>query len=98
MNLNEYLLICLAEEGAEVSQAASKVLRFGDQDKRNNESLTNIEELFLEVIDVWATLEVLLGKENIALDPKVKELIDAKKLKISQYVKISSDLGRLQAK
>lgn len=61
MNKIEYLLTCISEEGGEITQAASKCIRFGlDSPSRiSKESMTNLQQLITEVNDVIAIISML---------------------------------------
>ncbi len=61
MNEREYLLTCLAEEAAEVAQAASKVIRFGP-DERNNKPRTAAEHLAYEISEMIEVAKMLVER------------------------------------
>ena len=78
----QYLLDKLQEEAAEVIQAVSKIRRFGPDNKRDQNSKTNIQELVSEIEDTLAVIGALeysglfnltLSHESIA--NKLKQLI-----------------------
>ena len=58
MNREQYLLLLLMEEAAEVSQAASKCIRFTGA--HNHQGVSNIDKLSSEIVDFIAVLEMLL--------------------------------------
>ena len=62
MTLNEHLLMCLAEEGSEVTQAVSKSLRFGLEDRNVLDPLgpNNRERLVLELNDLLGVAALLV--------------------------------------
>ena len=60
------LLICLIEECAEVTQAATKALRFGLHDTEPMGEYNNMQVLSQEIGDLLGTLDAL--KEYIKLD------------------------------
>mgnify|MGYP001586058321 CR=1 FL=1 len=61
MNAREHLLVCLAEEAAEVVQAVTKALRFGLHDSYPGYAggLTNEEAVYAELNDLLAVVEML---------------------------------------
>jgi len=93
MNKREYLLICLAEELAEVQQCIGKCLRFTTDNKFEEYKTTNFEELILEMNDVYAITE-LLEDHGLTIDV-IDERIDGKKERTEKYMKISEQLKTL---
>lgn len=94
MTKQEHLLVILAEECAEVSQRATKALRFGLTDTRGsepNQPYTNQERLFMEINDLLAILDLLF--EDIEYSSEVMK--NHKKQKIEKYLKLSEELGLL---
>lgn len=63
MNITEHLLVCLAEEGSEVTKDATKSLRFGLQDRNvlDPAGPTNVERLVAELNDLLAVADMLAG-------------------------------------
>jgi len=59
MTLEEYLLVCLAEEASEVAHATCKCLRFKPNEAWPGKNGTNLELLIREVNDLMAILEML---------------------------------------
>ena len=95
MTEKEHLLVLLIEECAEVSQRATKILRFGFNDPAGTEPdqpYTNEERLVQEVNDLEAVLDLLFKNK-----PFYKSLIhqNRKKEKIQKYTKLSKKLGLL---
>jgi len=94
MTKQEHLLVMLAEECAEVSQRATKALRFGLTDIKGsepNQPYTNQERLFMEINDLLAVLDLLF--EDIEYSSEVMK--NYKKEKIIKYLKLSEELGLL---
>lgn len=95
MNRLQYLLIKLAEEGAEVSQIALKTAQFGLYEQHPNLEETNLERIQKELNDLFGIVEMLNTEfgcnlfENSIL---VKEKIH----KVNHYAKYSEELGLLQ--
>jgi hypothetical protein len=95
MTKEEHLLTILMEECAEVSQRASKALRFGLTDPAGtepNQPYTNKDRLLMEINDLYAVIDMVFGKERSYLSPM---LIQDKKEKVEKYLKLSKKLGLL---
>ena len=60
MNVPEHLLVCLAEEGAEVSQICAKALRFGldEVNVMNPKGPSNRERIVAELNDLMAVAKL----------------------------------------
>lgn len=93
MNKRQYLLTCLAEECAEVIQCASKINRFGLDDKQPNQEIDNKTRLTDESNDLVAIFDLLFEEEIIGAFDDVK--IQAKKDKVEKYMKYSEEQGCL---
>lgn len=89
MNTQDYLLICLTEECAEIAQRATKALRFGLDEIQPGQTLNNKERLIQEIADLFGVIEKL----ELEI-PKDKVL--AKQIKIEKFMKYSKQIGRLQ--
>jgi hypothetical protein len=88
----DYLIICLAEECAEVAQRCSKMLRFGKDNVQEGQFLTNAERLIYEYNDLRAVVEMLEELKTIELDEETCRLqIEAKKAKINSFYAESTD-------
>jgi len=61
MNREEYLLDCLSEECAELSQVASKSMRFGLENivPKSEEKKHNSDDLITEYLQIVAVVEML---------------------------------------
>ena len=95
MTEREHLLVLLIEECAEVSQRATKVLRFGFDDPAGtepNQPYTNEKRLIDEVNDLEAVLELLFKDKPFYKSPIHQK---RKKDKIEKYSKLSKELGLL---
>ncbi len=95
MNLKEYILTCIGEEGAEIAQASSKCLRFGMVDFHpQNGMQPNGDRLIQEVNDLIAMVEVL-GENGFMDTSKLNawEVKLAKKEKFYKYLGYSKDIG-----
>lgn len=65
---DQYLLICLMEECDEVSQRASKALRFGLDEVQPGQPLSNAERIDVELTDL-VTIADELRKRGILTKP-----------------------------
>lgn len=81
LDYKTYLLICLAEECAEVTQLASKCIRFGTENIAPGQTVVNRNRLAGELNDLLGVLEAL-EQEGVKLDVPNKEAIAAKVDKI----------------
>jgi NTP pyrophosphatase (non-canonical NTP hydrolase) len=91
-SVNDYLLCCLSEEAAEISQIVAKIQRFGRGSVWEGKS--GAERLKGEINDLLGVLELLA--ETRAFDVSAdRVLIDTKKAKVKKYMKVSQDLGLL---
>lgn len=95
MDRVEHLLILLMEEAAEISQRASKALRFGLDETQPDQELTNEERIVQEVTDLTAVIE-LLKTEGVDLSCHDLAAIDFKKEKIERYLNYSVKCGTLK--
>ncbi len=99
MNTQEYLLVCLMEEAAEIQKAASKCLRFGFDSVGPNETQSNVVHLIDEINDLHGVVACLAAAE---LHPLLNDNIisvdkmEAKAKKLDQYVCYSYDTGCLK--
>jgi hypothetical protein len=76
------LLVCLAEECAEIGQAACKALRFGLRDEYRGEGLWPEKDIAAELDDLRAIVELLEAEGlGLASDPA---RIAAKKTKLAK--------------
>lgn len=86
MNHKEHLLTCLAEECAELSQAATKALRFGVDDMGPGEVRTNGENIQHEFNDVLAIIEMLAEQDVVPLGDSRPVILQKKKDKVTRYM------------
>lgn len=93
MKRHEHLLIILAEECAEVQQAATKALRFGLHEQRDLPT-SNYDRLRAELNDIWAVVEMVEHACDVSLE-KQYDAIKAKQEKVEKYLKYSYELGTL---
>jgi hypothetical protein len=97
MTKREYLLICLMEEAAEVAQAASKCIRFGDDGTWPGYDGSCIVRLARELIDFMVVSE--MASSTIAPldlpDPELMARVKAKHEKLEAMMQRARELGIL---
>lgn len=97
MTLTEHLLVRIAEEGAEVTQRATKALVFGLNEVQEGQDLNNLERLIYEFNDLVAIMKILMVNqghtENKIFDAEAQL---AKSLKLSYWLEYSKKMGTLQ--
>lgn len=87
MNSEQEIMLIAQEECAEVTQAISKVFRFGFDSEYNGR--TNKERLTEEVGDLLCMIELMMSKNII----DSMEVLDAKKSKYEKLTKWSNING-----
>lgn len=103
MNAKQYLLVCLAEECAEVSQEVGKALRFGiehDWPGDKNQG-TNAQRIEKELTDLFAVFEMLVAEGvfppvHCGLRGFSASAIEAKKEKVRQFMHYAREKGTLE--
>lgn len=93
MNRTEHLLMCLAEECAEVQQAIAKALRFGLADGYPDTDRTNVDDITAGVEDVFALVE-MLQDENV-LPALQRIFIEPKKEWVKRFIEYEEQRGTL---
>lgn len=93
MTKPEHLLSITTEECAEVSQRATKALRFGLNETQTGQDRTNARRLRYEFSDLLGVYE-LMEEEGMVTWPIRKE-INAKKTKVRKFLKYSKKIGSL---
>lgn len=98
----EYLLVCLAEEAAEVQHRVMKALRFGIDEVQEGQSLTNLERIAEEVRDFnfisnSLLMQTYLEDKPFSLTPIGREA-GQKDIKFKKYKELAVRLGRLKKK
>jgi hypothetical protein len=82
----EYLLMCLAEECAEVTQIASKTFRFGQHDTQPGRSDYNCTRLAYEIGDVLGIVD-MLRECGIVIDEEIiAEARASKKRRLMEFI------------
>jgi hypothetical protein len=95
MNRKEHLLTILSEEGAEVSQMVSKILRFGINDVMPGQFLSNEERLIEEFNDLVGAMEKLYDDGIIKRPVHNRQMVEDKKTRIERFLKYSQKVGTL---
>ena len=92
MTETEHLLVCLAEECAEIQQAVGKALRFGLQDSYKDS--TPAEDIARECCDLIAVLEMLEELGAIKKSRTIRD-IEFKMCRVRHYMDYARDRGTL---
>lgn len=97
MKLDQFLLVKLGEECAEVAQRAAKQIQFGKDEVQRGHRKTNARRLRDEINDFMAVVLLLMDRRQLPYDsePELARAIEAKKAKIKKYARYSRKLGRL---
>ena len=96
MNRTEHLLVCLAEECAEVQQAVSKALRFGLGDGYPGSGSTNAQDIARELMDLHAVMEMLVVAGLIVIPSDMFEKTCEKKARVMEYMDYAEERGTLK--
>jgi hypothetical protein len=83
----------LAEECAEVIQATTKFLRFGQMDMKPGTNCTNARKLYDELCDLETIVKMLKDAQAIGGVPKPTM---AKENKVLDHIVIARKLGTIQ--
>ena len=97
MNNTEHLLVCLAEEGNEIAIDAAKALRFGlrDVNVKKPNGPTNIERIIVELNDLMAVVELLVGHGVLPDNWESTRLKNEKKKRLEGFMHYARERGRL---
>ncbi|HML33827.1 hypothetical protein [Sporomusa sphaeroides] len=93
MTETEHLLVCLAEECAEIQQAVTKALRFGLQD--NYKDSTPAQDIARELCDLIAVVE-LLEEAGVIKKTGTIDAIERKKARVWHYMEYARARGTLE--
>lgn len=98
MNKEQMLLTLLSEECAEVSQLASKSIRFGLDSCDPTTGKSNIDALHQELIDIISVVQYLNYEYNFNFDFDNIDwkAVSEKKERIDKYMTYSVNLGRVE--
>lgn len=91
----QYLLICLAEECAEVQHRITKALRFGFDEVEPGQSLNNSERLIDEVTDLVAVLDMINESTDLPILYRDEYKISSKQTKVGKFMRYSILQGTL---
>lgn len=89
MTKEEHLLVCLAEECAEIQKEVSKALRFGLENSHPKYPGTPRERIEYEMNDLLGVIEFLA--ENGLHFAQYPNRIEAKKLKLQKYIQYAEE-------
>ena len=97
----QYLLVCLAEESAEVAQRATKALRFGLDEAQPGQSLSNAEHILEELEDLQIIVDMLreegaLSERQPALSEIYSSLLKRKRAKVLKYMDYAVQCGTVE--
>lgn len=96
LNNEEHLLICLAEECAEVQHRITKILRFGLHEVQPGQPLDNEQRLIYELRDMFGVLE-LLHENGIPVMRGNWDMVLEKKAKVLKFMAYAQEQGTLQS-
>ena len=93
MNYQQYLLVKLAEETAEVAQMAIKCSLFGydSVDPREDTGETNALKLFKELLDFSAVMTELAPVDDKFEEINPEDYIEMKRLKLKHYYDVAQN-------
>ena len=94
MNHKEYLLVQAASECNEVAHRITKALHFGLDEVQPGQPLTNAERIAGELLDLFATLE-MLEDEGMISNPCDPGAVRAKKEKVRKFMAYAQECGTL---
>lgn len=92
MNLQEYLLVSLAEECAEVAQRATKALRFGINEIQPGQPYPNGMRLMDELDDLLLIVKMLQDDGHL---PTSSSDIESKRQKVFRFMDFAEECGKL---
>ena len=98
MTRTEHLLVCLAEEAAEIQQAVAKALRFGLGDGYPNTKRTNARDIMLEFYDLGAIIWMLQQTDDpLPTDIDQRKHWIAKREKVEKYLEYAKSQGTVES-
>lgn len=95
MTREQYLLVCLAEECAEVTQRATKALRFGLEEVQKGQDEDNGERLAYELVDLITVAELLVQDGSIPPIDMVR-MQQEKLVKLKKYMEYAKEKGTVE--
>lgn len=94
MTTKELLLIQLAEECGEITQVVSKIFRFGMDENRDGQTLSNKQRLVQEIVDLHVIIDLL--ESLYVFDMRNTDDHYFQKLKkVKKYLELSRERGLL---
>jgi hypothetical protein len=93
MNRVEHLLTILSEECAEVSQRATKALRFSLSEVQPGQDFTNAQRIMHEWADLAGTLDLLIAEGHLKFPADFIERCEQKKSNIEKFLRRSAEHG-----
>lgn len=94
MEETNYLLICLAEECAEVQHRIAKALRFGLDEIEPGQDYTNAERIEIETNDLYTVIG-MLNSSGLTIRHRPEFMI-AKRDKVTKFMEYSRKRGVLK--
>lgn len=94
LDVEQYLLVKLAEECSEVAQMAMKSAQYGLKEVKEGQDLTNAERLNSELNDLHIILTLMKKNKIFAFKQDKKDTWIAKLEKVAKYFKLSQSKGR----
>ena len=92
MTREQFLLLKVMEECAELAQVASKTMQFGRDERRHGDKQTNMQRMNGEFNDLMAIIHELNTKHGYQLQPC--EFTGAAKMeKVDKYYQYSQEIG-----
>jgi len=97
LNKEDYLLVCLSEECAEVQKEVSKALRFGLDDTNPATKIKNRNSIVNELNDIFAIVDLLVDNGTLMFnEQKSIEQVQQKKIKLNKWMNYSREKNRLK--
>lgn len=99
MNKAENLYVVAAEECAEVQQAITKTMRFGEHNHHPDKpEETNAVHLLTEYYQLQAVMEMIIdhGMLGHMSEEEIEAIKAKKRCKISDYARLSEALGQIR--
>lgn len=98
INQTEHLLICAAEECAEVQQRITKALRFGLDEIQPGQEFTNAHRIMTELADLLGVLEMLSDVLPQLRDMSPDDVIKTKQAKVRRFMDYARAVGTLEGR
>lgn len=95
MNLQQLLLLKLAEECNEVAQECSKIMQFGMDEVYAPIGVSNRDRLRGELQDLFAIVQILNEEFDLGFVPS-PEAVEVKRAKVMHYAQYSKEIGTLK--